>query len=281
MALRTATFPLILASAIAARTRRLLLNLTAILPFYDPVRLAEEIAILDIISAGRVSYVFGLGYRAEEYEHFGLELRERGRIADEKLELLRELLTGEPVSHNGRRIHMTPPPSMPDGPTLMWGGGSLAAARRGGRYGLGLLAQTSLPGMREEYEVACREHGHEIGPIFLPDRDTPSVCFVADDVEEAWDELGPHLLHDARIYAAWNPGNKTSAGISDVDSIPELRATAKSHRIFSTAEAITYVRSGGMLNLAPLCGGIPPDIAWPYLRRTGSIHDHLRVTKAV
>ena len=70
--------PLMLASAIAARTERLLLNLTVLLPLYEPVRLAEEIAVLDIISRGRVSYVFGLGYRPEEYEQFGLSLRARG-----------------------------------------------------------------------------------------------------------------------------------------------------------------------------------------------------------
>lgn len=55
--------PLLLASAMAARTDRLALSLVVILPFHDPVRLAEEIAVLDLISAGRASYVFGLGYR--------------------------------------------------------------------------------------------------------------------------------------------------------------------------------------------------------------------------
>ena len=51
--------PIVLASAIAARTERLLLSLVVILPFYDPVRLAEDLAVLDIISEGRVSVVFG------------------------------------------------------------------------------------------------------------------------------------------------------------------------------------------------------------------------------
>jgi hypothetical protein len=40
----------------------------------------------------------------------------------------------------------------------------------------------------------------------------------------------------------------------------------RTHRIFTADEAITYVRGGGMLTLAPLCGGTPPDIAWKYLR---------------
>ena len=89
--------PLILASAIAARTERLPLSLILLLPFYDPVRLAEDMAVLDIISKGRASYILALGYRPEEFEHFGVDMRTRGRLADEKLALLRELLSGEAV----------------------------------------------------------------------------------------------------------------------------------------------------------------------------------------
>ena len=175
------------------------------------------------------------------------------------------------MSHAGRRIKVTPPPYTPGGPVLMWGGGSLAAARRAGRYGLGLLAQANPPGMREAYEAACREHDHQPGAALLPDRDTPSVCFVADDVDRAWAELGPYLVHDARTYADWNSGNETSAGISRVRAVEELRATSTSHKIFGVEEGIGFVRDGNMLNLAPLCGGIPPGVAWPYLEAVGTV----------
>src|SRR6266566_4522150 len=95
--------PLVLASAVAARTERVAISLAAtLLPFYDPVRLAEDMNVLDIISKGRVSYVLGLGYRPEEFEQFGVDIRQRGRIADEKLQLLLELRKGEPVVHDGR-----------------------------------------------------------------------------------------------------------------------------------------------------------------------------------
>ncbi|WIM88908.1 LLM class flavin-dependent oxidoreductase [Candidatus Mycobacterium wuenschmannii] len=258
--------PLILGSAIAARTKQLMMTLIVILPFYDPVRLAEEIAVLDLISKGRATYVFGLGYRPEEYEMFGVDLKARGRIADDKLDMLRRLLAGEVVEREGRRIRLTPLPLAPQGPLMMWGGGSKAAARRAGRYGLGYLAQGDAPGSLEAYEEACRAHGHEPGMTLLPTRDTPSVCFVAPDVDTAWREIGAHLLHDARTYAEWNPDNETSAGIADVRDVDELRATSRTHRIFAADEAVAHVRSGGMLTLAPLCGGIPPDIAWKYLR---------------
>jgi alkanesulfonate monooxygenase SsuD/methylene tetrahydromethanopterin reductase-like flavin-dependent oxidoreductase (luciferase family) len=263
--------PLMLASAVAARTQRLALSLILILPFYDPVRLAEDMAVLDIISGGRASYILALGYRPEEFEHFGVAFDDRGRVVDEKLALLRRLLAGETVTHDGRRITVTPRPQTAGGPGLTWGGGTVAAARRAGRYGLGMLGNANVPGMQEAYEAACLKHGHTPGAIFLPDRDTPSVCFVADDVDQAWSELGEYLLHDARTYAEWNPGNTTSAGISHVATVAELRETSASHVIISVPEAISQVRAGQILNLVPLCGGLPPEIAWPYLKRVGEV----------
>jgi alkanesulfonate monooxygenase SsuD/methylene tetrahydromethanopterin reductase-like flavin-dependent oxidoreductase (luciferase family) len=258
--------PLILSSAIAARTSSLAINAVVVVPLYDPVRLAEEMAVVDIISRGRTSFTLGLGYRPEEYEHFGKDVHRRGRIADDNVGLLRQLLAGQVVDLDGRRIKITPSPFTQGGPLLMWGGGSLAAARRAGRYGLSFLAQGNVAGMQEEYERSCHQHGHQPGITLLPPRDTHTVCFVADDVEWAWQELGPYLLHDARSYAAWNPDNATSAGITSADTVDQLRLTSRSHRIFTVPEAAALLAAGEMLNLSPLCGGLPPDKAWPYLK---------------
>lgn len=260
--------PLILASAIAARTKTLAITLAAaILPFYDPVRLAEDMNVLDIISEGRVAYVFGLGYRPEEYEHLGVDMAERARIADEKLGLLLSLMRGETVERGGRRIRVTPPPYTAGGPTIMWGGGTPAAARRAGSHGLGFLAQARTPGLQEAYESASRANGHEPGFTMLPDRDTPSAEFVAEDVERAWEELGPHLLHDARSYSSWNPGNVSSAGVAHAQTIEELKTDSTTYRVLTKDEAAERLRGGGVLTLHPLCGGLPPQSAWPYLER--------------
>src|ERR1700743_2618573 len=102
--------PFLLAAATAVRTERLALSLILILPFYDPVRLAEDMAVLDILSAGRTSYILALGYRPEEFEQFGLSLKDRGRLADEKLGLLRRLLGGETGVDGGGGITATPHP---------------------------------------------------------------------------------------------------------------------------------------------------------------------------
>lgn len=263
--------PLLLASAIASRTERLLLNLVVILPFYDVARLAEDMSVLDHISAGRASYVFGIGYRQEEFDHFGLSLADRGRLADEKLAQLRRLLSGEEVVHGGRRMKVTPRPHTSGGPTIMWGGASVAAARRAGRNGLGLLANGVVPGMKEAYEQACRQHGHEPGFMLLPERDTATNLFVAEDVDAAWDEIGSYLLHDAMSYAEWNPDNTVSANISTATTVDELRRAATTHVILSVEEASERVRAGEVMNIAPLCGGIPPDVAWPYLKRFAAL----------
>lgn len=260
--------PHILASAIAARTKQLAILLAAVpITFWDPVRLAEEISVLDIISKGRVSYAFGIGHRPEEYEHFGLDMDGRGRRADESLALLCRLLAGEPVELDGRRMHVTPAPATPGGPYMLIAGGSKAAARRAAKYGLGFISQTDSPALKGFYEAECRANGHEPGVIQFPTPDAPTTVFVADDVDAAWDELGIHLLHDATMAASYRHGDDSVASISRADTVAALRDTPGPYRIFTIDEAAAYIRGGRPLPLLPLCGGIPPDIAWPYLER--------------
>ena len=180
---------------------------------------------------------------------------------------LRGLLQGNPVDHGGRRIHVTPTPATPGGPYMFIAGGSKAAARRAAKHGLGFLSQTDSPGLREFYESECRVFGHEPGAIQFPIPGAPTTVFVADDVDTAWDELGPYLLHDAMTAASYRHGENSVASISHADSVPALRETAGPYRIFSINEAAEYIRNGKPLPLLPLCGGVPPDMAWPYLER--------------
>ena len=267
--------PLVLASAIAARTERLPIMLAAVvLPFWDPVRLAEDMSVLDIISKGRVSYAFGIGHRPEEYEHFGIDMRLRGRLADEKLTLLRQLLKGEPVASGGRRTHVTPACSSPGGPFMMVAGGSQAAVTRAAKHGLGLILQTNQGGLKELYENECRANGHEPGFVQLPADGAPTAVFVADDVDKAWDELGPYLLHDAVTAASYRHGDEGVASISRAADVRGLRAANGPYRVFTTDEAVDYMRGGQALPLAPLCGGVPPDLAWPYLERAADAAAH-------
>ena len=64
-------------------------------------------------------------------------------------------------------------------------------------------------------------------------------------------------------------GGSDDGRFSHVDTVEELRETGKSHVIITVEDAISRVRAGKMLTLSPLCGGVPPEVAWPYLKRVG------------
>jgi alkanesulfonate monooxygenase SsuD/methylene tetrahydromethanopterin reductase-like flavin-dependent oxidoreductase (luciferase family) len=264
--------PLIMASALAARTTTVPITVAVVLlPLCDPIRLAEEMAVLDVLSGGRKMFVAAIGYRPAEYEMFGVDFARRGQIAEDKLRLLLRAKTGEPFEHEGRHIHVTPAPVTPGGPMVAWGGGSAAAARRAGRHGIGFFAQKGDPQLGQAYADAARAAGHEPGMCLLPSSDSATTVFVADDVDRAWDVLGPYLLHDVTSYAAWNEGNADTASISFAKTVDDLRAEDRSHRILTLDEATAFVRAGNPLALHPLIGGLPPEIAWPYLRNVETV----------
>jgi alkanesulfonate monooxygenase SsuD/methylene tetrahydromethanopterin reductase-like flavin-dependent oxidoreductase (luciferase family) len=148
---------------------------------------------------------------------------------------------------------------------MMIAGGSKAAARRAATHGLGFISQTDSPGLREYYESQCRAAGHEPGIVQFPVPGTPTTVFVADDVDQAWEVLGPHLLHDAVTAASYRPHDDSVASISRADNVTALRETEGPYRIFTPDEATDYIRSGRPLPLHPLCGGIPPEVAWHHL----------------
>ena len=89
-------------------------------------------------------------------------------------------------------------------------------------------------------------------------------AFVAEDPDAAWRRIGPHLLHDARSYAAWLE-DAGSVSKSVATSVEALRAENGAYRIFTPDEAVAHVRKNGVLLLQPLCGGIPPKVAWEHL----------------
>jgi alkanesulfonate monooxygenase SsuD/methylene tetrahydromethanopterin reductase-like flavin-dependent oxidoreductase (luciferase family) len=257
--------PLILASAIAARTSTIPITVAALLvPLHDPVRLAEDMATLDIISRGRVMYVAGLGYRPEEYAMFGQSLATRGKRMDECLTVLQRAWSGEEFAYDGRTVHVTPPPVTPGGPPLMYGGGTVAAARRAARFGLGFFAQGWSDGLEAAYRDECARLGKEPGMCFIPARGTVTSAFVAEDLDRAWQKIGPFMLHDARMYASWL-GDTDAASKSTALTVDALRSETGAYRIFTPDEAVAYTQTHGMLPLHPLCGGCPPELGWETL----------------
>jgi alkanesulfonate monooxygenase SsuD/methylene tetrahydromethanopterin reductase-like flavin-dependent oxidoreductase (luciferase family) len=149
------------------------------------------------------------------------------------------------------------------------GGNSPAAVKRAARLGLGMLTQGGDPSLEAIYRDACAAAGTQPQLFLDPSGDTPTSCFVAEDVDRAWRELGPYLLHDARMYAAWM-GESGSVSKSVATSVDALRAEKGAYRIFTPDEAVAQIRKRGVLMLQPLSGGIPPKLAWPSLELIAS-----------
>ncbi len=121
--------PFTFAGAVFGATRRIAVTVSAIIgPLHDPLRLAEDIAVLDLLSGGRLITVAGIGYRPEEYAIFDVEWKRRGRLQDELLETLLKAWTGEEFEYHGRTVRVTPAPLLGSAPSaagrrLLQGGG--------------------------------------------------------------------------------------------------------------------------------------------------------------
>jgi alkanesulfonate monooxygenase SsuD/methylene tetrahydromethanopterin reductase-like flavin-dependent oxidoreductase (luciferase family) len=263
--------PLILAAAMAGRTRQTAIQVAAlILPLHDPIALAEEMAVLDIASHGRVSYVVAVGYRPEEYAMFGRNFAGRGSRMEECLAALQTAWKGQPFEFEGRAVRVTPTPLSPGGPGLLMGGNSAVAAKRAARFGLGMIAQGTNPELSAIYERECEKLGTAPGLCINPPSGTVASAFISKDPDRAWVELGPYLLHDAQAYAAWLGEHNRSVSKSVATTVDELRAQDGAYRIFTPDDAVAHVRRFGILLTQPLCGGIPPDLAWPSLELLAS-----------
>ncbi len=257
--------PIALASAMAARTQNLPLNIAALLlNFYDPIKLAEDMAVLDIISGGRTSYVMGLGYRAEEYDMFGVPMKERGAIIEDKITALLKALSGDEFEYQGRKVTVRPRP-ISEKISIAYGGHSKAAARRAGKFGMDFFANGGDESLLPVYEQACTDAGFPVGNAAIPPLNAPQCVFVAEDLDQAWEQIGPYMLHDIRMYREWE-GEDRTAVTSFATTIEEVREQNGPYRIFTPEQALEIIRAGAPLMMHPLVGGCPPELGWASLK---------------
>ena len=263
--------PLVLLGAIAGATKRISLNISALLaPLHDPLRLAEDIAVLDLASGGRLSIVLGLGYRPDEYDMFDFDWSKRGKALDEIVDTLLKAWTGEPFEYRGRTVRVTPTPLQQPHPILFIGGSSPAAAKRAARFGLGFFPAIGDTELAEVYREAMQEqHGHD-GFALLPEG--PGFVHLAEDPDKAWAEVGEHIHYEAKVYASWQQPGQRSHVTDYSETVEELRASGK-YLILTPDECIELTKGlgpMGSLIFHPLIGGMPTEQAWSSLELLGS-----------
>lgn len=257
--------PSLMATAIAARTKRIEIVLGAIvLPLHDPVEVAETIAVADIISGGRLTTTLVAGYVEAEFNMFGKSLKDRARLMDEGLDVIMRALSGERFDYKGREVFVRPLPlSKP--PKILVGGGVQAAARRAAKHGLGLwvLQPEMMPDCQKLiafYREECARVGHQPGPVMST---TPAV-HVARDPEAAWEQVGPHIMHLVKSYASWaSDVDTTTSPFYGLDTIESVRK-AGFLNVMTPEQAVEFA-SKTAISLTPLISGLDPKLGWEML----------------
>jgi alkanesulfonate monooxygenase SsuD/methylene tetrahydromethanopterin reductase-like flavin-dependent oxidoreductase (luciferase family) len=230
--------PLTFAAAVAARTRRVRIGTALVLaPIRPAAQLAEEAAVVDLISGGRLDLGIGAGYRRSEYELAGADFAARFKTLDGRYGELRALWEEGGV---------TPRPVQRPIPVWMGYMGP-RGARRAGRLGAPLLSPD--PRLIEPYTEGLREGGHapEAGR-----RSGPISAFVSDDPERDWPLVAEHLAYQQDSYNAHallgtgqpaarptDPERMRAKGLGDMGrsfliATPEETAEAIRHRFGGT-----------------------------------------------
>ncbi|MBX6391648.1 MAG: LLM class flavin-dependent oxidoreductase [Frankia sp.] len=258
---------LTMAAAMAARTSTIRIRVGLVVAaLHDPVRLAEQAAVVDVLSRGRLDLVIGAGYLDREFEMAGVERRERVPRVLETIETLRAAWTGEPFPFRGRTVQVTPKPFTAGGPPLSLGASSEAAARRAARLRVNLMP--AAPAVWDHYRDEALKLGHpDPGPYLGGDT---SFFHLAHDVEAGWAAIGPSALHESNAYGGWmqtaSPG--TARVYQQAPSLEELRARGQ-YRVLTPDELVAELTAKGPFAVAvvhPMMGGIPPEVAWESLR---------------
>lgn len=203
--------PLVMAGAVAMRTSRANVGIgIGLAPFYNPMRLAEDCAVADNLTGGRLMLGLGIGYRDEEYAGYGFRRAARSGYLEELIEVLRGAWSPSGFSYTGKHfsydaVNCTPKPLQQALPIWV-AGGSERAISRAARLGDGWFALAPDPAQFAHYRAELDAAGK--------DRAEPAVAalpfawvYVSEDPDRDWTILGPHAVRELNLFAGWSvPG---------------------------------------------------------------------------
>jgi alkanesulfonate monooxygenase SsuD/methylene tetrahydromethanopterin reductase-like flavin-dependent oxidoreductase (luciferase family) len=216
--------PLMLAVAVAQRTRRIRIGTgVLVLPLHNPVRLAEEIAMADVLSDGRIDVGIGRGYQPYEFERFGLDLADSRERYNETLDIILKALSNQTFSYEGKYFNIPPTTIFPrpvqtPHPPVWTVAQSADSIRFTVQRGYNCLMSGPLPLLREFRSIFDQEVAANGGraPELLG---THRYMYVADTEEEALANIQHPLWH-------WRVAGHLKAGTArvtaDGGAIPDV-----------------------------------------------------------
>ena len=276
--------PFTLAAGMAAVTGRIRFILGAvILPLHDPVEIAEQIALVDLMSNGRLSVIFGAGYVPFEFAMFGKSLKDRARLLDDGIEIILRALRGERFEKDGRPIFVRPLPVQTPEDIILVGGGVAAAARRAARFDVGFGPMK--PDLVDIYLEECAKHGRPPRRHHRPVPGMPLSIHLCEDPDQGWAAIERHAVHVITEYAKWaalegDRSNSPFKGLTDPGALRQagLFAAWTPDQLVERARSIP---AGGQIGFQPLLGGLSPDEGWKSLKLLEQVMPRLRATTAV
>ncbi len=229
-----------LLAAFAARTDRIELGTGVVLaPFHDPLRLAEDFAVVDQISGGRVICGLGIGWRDEEFRAFGIDAGSRVRRLTEIVEVLKLAWTGERFDYDGRHyaydaVAVTPRPARPI--PVYVGGFVDAAIARAGRIADGYISSRAQPERVAQAFRLASEARREAGRAGEPLAALLQNAFVTDDPERDWPMVAAGIDHQLGVYAGWRAG--TDVPGVPLEVMPPDEATIRATTAYGTPDEV-------------------------------------------
>ncbi len=200
-------------AAFAAVTERIELGTGVVLaPFHDPLRLAEDFAVVDQLSGGRVIAGLGIGWREEEFRMWDIDVSSRVRRTTELIDVLRLAWTEERFSFHGKHfdyedVAITPKPARV--PPIFVGGFVDDAIKRAGRIGDGYLSSRADPSrVGDAFRMAAesREAAGKSGPPIVG---ILQNAYVTNDPDGDWPMVMAGIGHQLGVYGGWRSGTDT------------------------------------------------------------------------
>jgi alkanesulfonate monooxygenase SsuD/methylene tetrahydromethanopterin reductase-like flavin-dependent oxidoreductase (luciferase family) len=220
-----------MAAHAAALTERIRLGTAVItLPLHHPIRVAEEVALVDVLSEGRVDVGIGRGYQSVEFNAFAVPLDEARARTDEAIEVLRALWTQDRVDHHGRfwdfdGVHLQPRPVQRPCPPLYYASVNVDSITHYAAQGIPFIVDSTvrtgrLAELADLWLGVARAHGHATEPadlvavryVWVGDNDDDAREYVARAPKVTSLSTDPRLLprdKDGRIakgYEYWEKG---------------------------------------------------------------------------
>ena len=202
---------LIACAVVAARTRTIKVGPgVLLLPLFHPVHVAEDAAVLDVLSGGRLILGLGQGYRKEEFDAFGVSLAERHSRLREGATLIRRLWTEDRVTHEGRHwrlrdVPLHPKPLQKPAPPIWVAAKKASAVRLAGEVGDGWFAdpitplsiiRSNVPVFREAVRRSGRSAAQAAFALYRE-------IYVGHSDAAAWTEARTAMMEGYRNYLRW------------------------------------------------------------------------------